>query len=107
MADEKTHLPSPTCERLRYCLISFHFWLEPPLDDSWSICVLVEVLPAGSPRTRPLLRLTKVKLPSLFWFAFHWSSPDEPNDHWMILAPAAVEALWTTASRPLLMLLTW
>ena len=31
-------------EKSAYCLISFHFWLAPPLAVYWSICVLVEVL---------------------------------------------------------------
>ena len=40
-----------------YSLIKFHFWLLPPLAVSWSICVLLDVLPPGSASTRPLWRL--------------------------------------------------
>jgi len=43
-----------------YCANNFHFWLDPPLEFSWSIWVEVDVLPAGSPSTRLLCRLKSV-----------------------------------------------
>src|SRR5205823_764152 len=62
MADGK--IPSAISDLLDHCGSNSHFWLLPPLDVSWSICVLVDVLEPGSPSTRPLCRLKKVTLPS-------------------------------------------